>query len=393
MSNVKRIKAQDLIVDWDLNPRGELDLNTHRQYVDHLSAYVEEGQNINDVWKQEIKSTTDLYVIQGCHTVTAMLQVDPEYMLDVEIVDVESTDVAETRFHAAQSNVHGKPLSGSEKRVAISWMLDGANLKKTQKDPNLRPFMSNVKIAALVGCGKDTVARVRNEMLGKPPKKESKPESPIIKSEFDPEVVDADDLEGDGFYDGPDGDDPDIDEDSEELDIEGEEFDDDDPETAEMLAEIEKKRAELEALKEESESEDSDDIEDEEDENPELEELNRKLAEKQAELDASSEEESEEEESEPGKDKAPKKRSQRQRMNSLKNEFFDELDARIVDLIEGRSDAEIDQIVAEVNKTSRKMDNLIETLKPDSHRRYIHLAMRSIVYHIADRIDVMSDSE
>lgn len=168
--NIRKVPVRELQVDWSLNPRKRLDMGVFNRYVEDMEGYIEEGEDINTVWKQSVISTQDLVVIQGCHTVTALKQVDQSYILNVEILDVVSTDVAETRFYAAQSNVHGKQLTGAEKRLAIRWILEGSNLKKVHKDPNKKPYMTNEKIGAMLQCSKETVRKIRNELLGKPTK-------------------------------------------------------------------------------------------------------------------------------------------------------------------------------------------------------------------------------
>lgn len=395
----QKIVAADLKVNSTYNPRNGFDGDTKNKYVDNIEEYLEQGKDINAVWRQDIVATKDLFVLQGCHTVLAVKQVDETIVLDVKVLEFNASalDGRKARAYAAHSNVHGLPLKPDEKRVAVRWALENMNLRREDKDPNLEPHISDRKLGTKLGISKSLVFEVRHELLAERglEKPKSNPDEEVIeKDDVSEEVNDLtqetsekqvglqsvfdntspEDPHGvnNGFEEESDEDDSDdVDEDdNDDIDVDEYEYDEDaDDEAADLAA--------LKAAGVNIESE-----EDEED--PEIVKLNQKLAEAQAELKKSQSE----------KEKKPtKKKSIRSRLNAKESEYYEELSGRLVDITEGRTDPEYTSLIEVITKMGKNMDRIVEGAKPGSDQRAVYLAMRSVVYHISDRLDIVLDSE
>ena len=163
----EKVPVDELIINWDLNPRGYFDIDALDLYSSHIQEFLSSGEDISEVWKQKVQVTKDLHVLKGCHTVRAILDINPKYELSVEVIDVESTNLDEARFWSAQSNTHGLHLSSEQKRTAVMWILNRTNLLDEDEDPDLKPHMSNRQVGAIVGCSPETVRRYRNFLVDK----------------------------------------------------------------------------------------------------------------------------------------------------------------------------------------------------------------------------------
>lgn len=172
----EKIAARNLVIDWSNNPRGAMKAETKETYADSLRNYIDNGDDVNDVWGQKVVATADHHVIQGCHTVAAMIDVDPDYEFHVEVLDdVHSSNVDKFRYFSALSNrLHGLPMSPNEKKLAIGWILNATNLGIRDNDPDKLPHISNEKLGAMMNCSHMTVYRIRRKLQGNPIANETK---------------------------------------------------------------------------------------------------------------------------------------------------------------------------------------------------------------------------
>lgn len=209
----KRVKRalSDLLVDWDVNPRVKND-SLIEEYTESVEGYIEDyvpevdGKDfatyLERCWDQATEITSDNTVVKGCHSVLAFINAfshgeEPEkrYLklhgdkkiskenyirlqetgLDLKIWTkihpVSGKD--EAKYLSAQSNRHGRQLEKGEFGRAILFILEQTNKTKENEDPNLKPFLSEHKIAAIVGCSRPRVWQVRQEYLGKAVKSET----------------------------------------------------------------------------------------------------------------------------------------------------------------------------------------------------------------------------
>ena len=160
-------KLGDLIVDFSINPRGEVNSKAVLEYSENMREYIEQGLEINKVWEQTIEITSDKIVVRGSHTVLALREIyDDDHIVEVKNARI-GTKIAkgmkDASWLAAQSNKKGINFGTGEVSNAIKFMLDQMQPTAEGEVEDKRPFMNERELAAVIGCGRSQVNTVRNK--------------------------------------------------------------------------------------------------------------------------------------------------------------------------------------------------------------------------------------
>ena len=392
----ERIVAAELKVNFAFNPRKVIDNNLKSEYAKHIEGYLENGDDLNKVWRQPIVVTKDRFVVQGCHTVKAVQSVDENIKLNVTVLEFSSSNVRKTQAEAAYSNIHGKPLNNEEKDIAVRWALENMNLRKEDddEDPEKDPWLSDRKLAAKLGVGRSLVNKVRNELLAAAgliepnnpdadvdEKEDLRDEVEDLTTGGDPSITSVFDMspsgddnsttnafeEEDEFVE-PDtnSDDEDVDyEDDEEaahqdaLDSEGE-----DPEVEALMKELKEKQAELDEL-----SDDSEEVDDDEEESEEADEVT-------------------DDDSDP-----EEVQTRAEREKTVWKDFTKNTKDSVNEMMDLCGDDDIDKMLEEINDVSDFLNKVISKRKPNSYKRLALILANSIPCLIADVLEIRKLSE
>ena len=189
----------DVSKEDSINPRTAISSEFVAQYEESIIGYLADGKDFNKVWNQkpEAVATDDgkYILVSGYHTITALVGVitkvsevaekvakdaNVELTAEEKVLQTISVDFEviigviahgkyspedTARYFASFSNVHGQNLSSGEKSKSAYNALSVMNLRKDEGDENLRPFMNDRELAALLGVGKSTVSNQRQIVI------------------------------------------------------------------------------------------------------------------------------------------------------------------------------------------------------------------------------------
>lgn len=194
-----RIILDDVSQETSINPRACLNVQYISDYERDILKYLANGDEFSEVWGQrpqavETDQETDmggivLMLTSGYHTITALknvikriednpeevdnesgvklgdVEVDFDVIFQVLNVNKKMGYLEAARFHASFSNVHGQPLSSTEKSKAAYNALSVMNLTKQEGDETLFAHMTDRALASKLGCGKTTVFKQRQILI------------------------------------------------------------------------------------------------------------------------------------------------------------------------------------------------------------------------------------
>ena len=163
------VKLSELQVNFDSNPRGEVNHIAVMDYSQAIREYESQGIDFSKAWEQPIEVTKDKIVVRGSHTVLALREVyEDDYDVEVKYIkigDKYAEGHEDAKWLSAQSNKKGIEFGDGEVTKAIIFMLE--QMQPTDKTTleNKRDFIAERPFAAAIGCSRTMINRVRNKWL------------------------------------------------------------------------------------------------------------------------------------------------------------------------------------------------------------------------------------
>lgn len=163
------LKLGELVVDFEVNPRGGANSDAVDEYAAHIEEYESKGIEFGKAWEQRIEITKDKIVVKGSHTVLALRKkYDENYEVEAfyaKIGDKQANGKDDAKWLAAQSNKKGINFGDGEVSNAIIFMLEQMQPTPKSEVEGKRPFISDRGLATVIGCSRTQVNRIRKKWL------------------------------------------------------------------------------------------------------------------------------------------------------------------------------------------------------------------------------------
>ena len=162
-------KLGELIVDFEDNPRGEVNQEAVDTYAQNIEQLEESGIGFKKGWEQRIEVTKDKRVTKGSHTVLALRKkYDENHEVEAFYAKIDGKAAEgkeDAKWLSAQSNKKGINFGDGEIENAINFMLDQMQPTEKSKVKDKRDYISDRSLAPMIGCSRTHVNRIRKRWL------------------------------------------------------------------------------------------------------------------------------------------------------------------------------------------------------------------------------------